>query len=238
MIAWFKRRRRATHDVDLSAEPANEAAEHLLAMDEAIESLLDLAKMESWVARGALSTDFVAHWQRAVEAFDAYVAISLSAGAAGQPVSVSCGRGCAGCCQVPPRGVHGIEILHILLRAPEQASAVSNDTSGPCPFLEANHECGIYSVRPLACRMHFSRSEPALCWPTHPRRNEARSLDLPPPQAIEHALTALRDALGLTSVGDALVPALLAVRDQILAGRRLIEAPSPQRNRRRARSDR
>jgi Fe-S-cluster containining protein len=33
----------------------------------------------------------------------------------------------------------------------------------PCPFLSASGACGVYSMRPISCRMFFSQSDPALC---------------------------------------------------------------------------
>jgi hypothetical protein len=46
----------------------------------------------------------------------------------------------------------------------------------PCPFLE-NENCGIYSIRPLACREYLVTSPPALC--EDPAKNEVFGVELP-----------------------------------------------------------
>ena len=44
----------------------------------------------------------------------------------------------------------------------ETIAAAYWDQRIPCPFLLDRH-CAIYEVRPLACRHHFSLSDPSLC---------------------------------------------------------------------------
>lgn len=45
-----------------------------------------------------------------------------------------------------------------------------------CPFLE-NENCGIYSIRPLACREYMVTSPPALC--QDPAANDVHGVQLP-----------------------------------------------------------
>lgn len=99
---------------------------------------------------------------------------------------IHCGRGCANCCRLAVEATYG-EALHAvealscrhlgLLR--EWVERLKKNTAGSadlkeylrryrqtmegCPFLEEDGACGIYEVRPLACRSLQSTRNPDWC---------------------------------------------------------------------------
>ena len=85
----------------------------------------------------------------------------------------------------------------------------------PCAFLDDSEECLIYSVRPLACRMHFACTPPELCDPNHPRFSQAVRLNLSPHTEVEEELKRLDGNLDL-NVSDLLAPGLVALVANVL----------------------
>lgn len=66
--------------------------------------------------------------------------------------SLVCHRGCSSCCTditVLPVEWHAIE-----LAIGSAALGPRNDNPEKCPFVEPDGACGIYSARPLICRIH------------------------------------------------------------------------------------
>lgn len=95
----------------------------------------------------------------------AAAALRYAAAHAGRPIS--CGRRCSACCRgeilVTPQ--EAAEIAKRL--SPTQALAVRTaprlTNRRPCPLLTVDGECGIYSVRPMSCRVHHATSPAAQC---------------------------------------------------------------------------
>jgi Fe-S-cluster containining protein len=85
----------------------------------------------------------------------------------------------------------------------------------PCAFLTKAQECEIYSVRPLACRMHFAFTPPELCDPSHPQFSQAVRLNLRPHGDVEKELQNLDSRLNL-GISDLLAPGLIALTANIL----------------------
>ena len=85
----------------------------------------------------------------------------------------------------------------------------------PCAFQDESRECQIYSVRPLACRMHFSLTPPELCEPTHPLFPEAVRLNLNPHHDVDEELQKLDSRLNL-GVSDLLAPGLVSLTANVL----------------------
>jgi Fe-S-cluster containining protein len=85
----------------------------------------------------------------------------------------------------------------------------------PCAFLDDTKECLIYSIRPLACRMHFSCTPAELCQPTHPLFSQAVRLNLSPHREVEEELKRLDAHLNL-DVSDLLAPGLVTLTANIL----------------------
>lgn len=99
---------------------------------------------------------------------------------------VHCSKGCAGCCSLvvnctfpeaylmaqalslsqKEKLYGGIEAVR---RAARGASGLKEwlsayrDGAGPCPFLEDDGSCGVYSVRPISCRSLLSTRPPEWC---------------------------------------------------------------------------
>jgi Fe-S-cluster containining protein len=103
-----------------------------------------------------------------------------------QAGGIACRQGCAHCCHIPvllttaeadeiaratgrvraKHPAHGARAAELLQssnseRLLQEARAGAEDryTGQPCPFLQSDQTCGIYDVRPLACRMHFSLAD-------------------------------------------------------------------------------
>lgn len=75
----------------------------------------------------------------------------------------ACSRGCSHCCNIAVMsfpfeaeriGQHIGRAPQALTGIPDSPEAAVDAHNGePCPFLK-DHQCSIYEVRPLACRMH------------------------------------------------------------------------------------
>jgi Fe-S-cluster containining protein len=85
----------------------------------------------------------------------------------------------------------------------------------PCAFQTEAQECEIYSVRPLACRMHFAFTPPELCDPAHPQFPQAVRLNLSPHDGVEETLQELDSRLKL-NISDLLAPGLVSLTANVL----------------------
>jgi len=85
----------------------------------------------------------------------------------------------------------------------------------PCAFQTEAQECQIYSLRPLACRMHFAFTPPELCDPTHPQFPQAVRLNLNPHSDVEEELQKLDSRLKL-GISDLLAPGLVSLTANVL----------------------
>ena len=85
----------------------------------------------------------------------------------------------------------------------------------PCAFHSESQECLIYSVRPLACRMHFAFTPPELCDPTHPHFSQAVRLNLNPHREVDDELQKLDSLLNL-GISDLLAPGLVSLTANVL----------------------
>lgn len=79
-----------------------------------------------------------------------------------------------------------------------------------CSFLGEEQECLIYSVRPLACRMHFAFTPPELCDPAHPDFSQGVRVNLGPHAEVEDELKRLDGQLN-TGISDLLAPGLIGL---------------------------
>ena len=84
-----------------------------------------------------------------------------------------------------------------------------------CAFQGESRECQIYSVRPLACRMHFAFTPPELCDPTHPEFSQAVRLSLNPHGDVDEELRNLDSRLNL-GISDLLAPGLVSLTANVL----------------------
>ena len=85
----------------------------------------------------------------------------------------------------------------------------------PCAFQNESKECLIYSVRPLACRMHFSFTPPELCNQSHCHFSQAVRLNLSPHGDVAAELQKLDSRLNL-GISDLLAPGLVSLTANIL----------------------
>lgn len=102
--------RRRQLNVSVSREVADEASDHLLEMDDALEELAALPGLEDFTATRALPPRFEQIWDRALAAYDRYLA-TMTSEAGG--LDVRCQPGCAACCHDIPTGVQAVELLAI-----------------------------------------------------------------------------------------------------------------------------
>ena len=80
---------------------------------------------------------------------------------------MSCSKGCAYCCHMDVQ-MTTLEAEYIQVNAGVALRITKSITTGhrdPCPFLAKGGSCGIYSARPLACRLYHAAGEPANCQP-------------------------------------------------------------------------
>ncbi len=85
----------------------------------------------------------------------------------------------------------------------------------PCAFLDDSQECLIYSVRPLACRMHFAFTPPEMCDPAHPRFSQAVRLNFRPHGEVDQELERLNGLLNL-ALSDFLAPGLVTLTANVM----------------------
>ena len=85
----------------------------------------------------------------------------------------------------------------------------------PCAFLDESQECLIYSVRPLACRMHVACTPPELCDPNHPNFLQAVRFNFNPHAEVEEELKLLSAHLNL-KLSDLLAPGLVTLIANVL----------------------
>ena len=85
----------------------------------------------------------------------------------------------------------------------------------PCAFLGNSRDCLIYSVRPLACRMHHAFTPPELCDPGHPGFLQAVRLNLSPHANVQNELRTLDSCLSL-ALSDFLAPGLVTLAANVM----------------------
>ena len=85
----------------------------------------------------------------------------------------------------------------------------------PCAFQSESQECQIYSVRPLACRMHFAFTPPELCDPNHAHFSQAVRLNLSPHNEVGEELQKLDSRLNL-GISDLLAPGLVSLTANVV----------------------
>jgi Fe-S-cluster containining protein len=78
-----------------------------------------------------------------------------------------------------------------------------------CPFLSAAGECGVYSDRPMSCRMFFSQSHPSLCRGSLTVSPGNRNFIVELPEDIEAALARASALLGDLDLSENLFEGLL-----------------------------
>lgn len=80
-----------------------------------------------------------------------------------------------------------------------------------CPFLETSGACGIYELRPGACRMYFSRKNPHACAPELFDTAENGNYLIELPEEIEVLLAALARDFEALELPDALFRGLISL---------------------------
>jgi Fe-S-cluster containining protein len=173
-----------------------------------------------------------ARLDEAMDTLDAYLATLTER--TGAPLR--CTAGCATCCtDAPPvfavearriadalgkRGWARVREAAALLATmpddpsdPEYRSAqLEHRARGlPCPALDPDQRCGVYSKRPLACRVYAAIEHPDHCDPSHPRYATAERPPrwaTPAEHELERALVELGTRLGY---GSRVAPLALAV---------------------------
>jgi Fe-S-cluster containining protein len=111
------------------------------------------------------------------------IQIVVDAAATNSSRPISCKAGCSACChQKVDLGAYESSLIEAYLkehrivvdaeRLRTQTEALKGGVGSfeklpfddrRCVFLSADQICSIYSVRPLMCRRHFVKSDPALC---------------------------------------------------------------------------
>lgn len=79
----------------------------------------------------------------------------------------SCSKGCSYCCHMDVQ-ITTLEAAYIHVHAGVTLRDDGPLTAGhrdPCPFLGGDGACGIYSARPLMCRLYHAGGEPENCRP-------------------------------------------------------------------------
>lgn len=80
---------------------------------------------------------------------------------------MSCSKGCSYCCHMDVQ-ITTLEAEYIQVHAGvtlRDAGTITTGHRDPCPFLARGGSCGIYSSRPLMCRLYHAVGEPANCQP-------------------------------------------------------------------------
>lgn len=81
--------------------------------------------------------------------------------------SISCGRRCSACCRgeilVGPHEAREIAKRLTTSQACAVRTAPRLTNRRPCPLLTPEGDCGVYAVRPMACRIHHATSPASQC---------------------------------------------------------------------------
>ena len=100
----------------------------------------------------------------------------------------------------------------------------------PCVFLDGESgTCRIYEQRPIPCRMHFSLTDPQLCWPGAAEAGKARTPNLPPPESIVETMKRIAAAMGLDDLSPVLFQGLVQVAAEVMDRKPLQEAAPRER---------
>ena len=81
---------------------------------------------------------------------------------------------------------------HMFTLGRENIAFTWRDARVPCPFLHEGR-CGIYEIRPLACRAHYALHNPELCKMPHRREQKYLMLD----HDETYQMIALKYAVGI-----------------------------------------
>ncbi len=200
-----------TVTLDAASSPEANAA-----LTDMLHALQDALRAE--VGADGPSVQVRAAYERALAAYDRYIAVVLSAHPA------RCAAGCAACCRDNPRGVTGIELavlssavdalpdaerVHAGFAALEARAAAEGGAEvrwrargAPCPLLGPDARCRAYAARPIACRAFHAFTSPEWCAPAHPRFEDRVNPHLDPPRVLMQALQVLSLRHGLVSHTD------------------------------------
>ena len=82
---------------------------------------------------------------------------------------LSCGRGCSACCRgevlVTPEEARVIASRLTMAQAQAVRTAPRLTNLRKCPLLTTDGDCGVYSLRPLTCRLYHAVTPPEDCEP-------------------------------------------------------------------------
>ncbi len=83
-----------------------------------------------------------------------------------------------------------------------------------CPFLTVEGDCGIYAVRPMACRMFFAESSPRFCEGKAIASPWNKNFQVELPNAAEEALARCSRKLAHLELPEDLFPGLLVANER------------------------
>ena len=130
------------------------------------------------------SPDVIA--QKAQEAADAAIAVTLPAFLPPELTNFTCRQSCGHCCRQSSIQIEEADALllaSVTGRSVNYAPVAKSQWQGKaCVFLDANNNCSVYSHRPLTCRASLSLDDPDRC-----RTEESRKMF--PIQTVFEALT-------------------------------------------------
>lgn len=81
---------------------------------------------------------------------------------------MSCGKGCSYCCHMDVQ-ITTLEAAYIQAHTgvtPNGSVSLTTGHRDSCPFLDSGGTCGIYSARPLMCRLYHAIGDPKNCEPS------------------------------------------------------------------------
>ncbi len=120
----------------------------------------------------------------------------------------------------------------------QRAQLAYRTRARPCVFLDPGPgTCRIYDVRPIPCRMHFAVSDPELCWPGHPRAQDAVAPNLPPPESIVKTMKEIARRMGLDHLSPVLFQGVVQLGHETFQMKPLSEAAARQKLERRRKRD-
>ena len=120
---------------------------------------------------------------------------------------------------------HSRAVLYANLTNEELARGATDEEAGdralyryfqrgkPCPFLAADGACGVYDVRPMACRMFYAESPPRYCAGKELASPWNRNFQLELPQEVEEALARCARLLDHLEFSEDLFPGVVAVNE-------------------------